>query len=73
LSVARFCRTESISESSFYRWRRWLADEAASGAASPSPKPGFVEVGALSGDAAEPAWQVELALGADIVLRIGRR
>lgn len=29
LSVSEFCRRESVTQNSFYRWRRILTDEAA--------------------------------------------
>jgi hypothetical protein len=69
-SVKDFCRAESISTASFYRWRRRLAapDQAPPTAAQVSA---FVDLGALGGEP-PPAWQVELELGAGVVLRVRR-
>jgi transposase-like protein len=80
-SVEAFCRGEGISPASFYRWRRQLA-EGAAGAQSerngPST-PAFVDLGRLSaagrelgdpGTTATGAWELELALGSGLVLRL---
>ena len=67
LSVESFCDAEGIGRSAFWRWWRRLSDEDAArtgdggGAA-------FVEL-----SAAQPAsWDVELELGAGVVLRVRR-
>ena len=82
LSVAEFCRRESVSTASFYTWRKRLG--AAVGqvppAAAPTCGPAFLELGALGawGEAGIAAgfgagWEIELDLGAGAVLRLRRR
>ena len=65
LSGEGFCEAEGIGKSAFWRWRRRLSDEAANrdgvGAA-------FVELSA----AQSASWDVELELGAGVVLRVRR-
>ena len=76
LSIAEFCRRESISTASFYNWRKRLGG-AASGAtvAAASVEDGaFLELGVLGSEAAGPApWEIELELGAGMVLRLRQR
>ena len=68
-SIEAFCRGESITTASFYRWRKQLSETA--GAAevgrSDSP-PAFVDLGAFSdgGD----GWELEVSLGRGAVLRL---
>ena len=64
LSGEGFCEAEGIGRSAFWRWRRRLADEDAARAGDGVA---FVEL------SAEPAsWDVELELGAGVVLRVRR-
>ena len=65
LSGEGFCEAEGIGRSAFWRWRRRLSDEAAAGDGGGAA---FVEL-----SAARPAsWDVELELGAGVVLRVRR-
>ena len=76
-TVKQFCKAESISAWSFYRWRKQLTRPA--GAALPA---GFIDVGAMpatpaarpKAQAAAPATGVEvrLDLGHGLVLHIVR-
>ena len=66
LSGEGFCEAEGIGRSAFWRWRRRLADEDA--ARGDGGEPMFV---ALS-DARPASWDVELKLGAGVVLRVRR-
>jgi putative transposase len=68
LDVAAFCRAESVSAASFYRWRRQLAGEV-SVPATVAAAPRFIELGALG---AHRQWELELELGAGVVLRLRR-
>lgn len=52
LSVAAFCREESISAPAFYSWRRRL--QAPSAAAERTPPSGFVPVQITSGASSGP-------------------
>lgn len=70
-SVCAFCRAEGITQSSFYYWRKRYRQTTA-----PASAP-FIEVGTLGGTQSAPAaadggWEVELSLGADVVLRLRR-
>ena len=71
-SVEAFCRAESVSPGSFYRWRRQLSGTAGAEKrttpASLAP-PAFVDLGAL-GDG-RGGWELELALGGALRLRGG--
>lgn len=81
-SVEAFCRGEGVSPASFYRWRRQLAERAASlEAAHQSPVssvPAFLDLGRLAGAGGGPdrggdakrAWELELSLGGGLVLRL---
>lgn len=74
-SVTLFCRRESISPSSFYRWRQKLAGTPIAPAAT-ADGPAFIDAGALTdrqtSSSAVPPWDVELDLGAGVVLRLRR-
>lgn len=72
-----FCREHDVALSTFARWRRILAGQTAPTAAEPRGEPErlFTELtvplsGRSLGDA--PPWEVELALGAGMVLRMRR-
>ena len=71
LTKVAFCKQRSVATSSLNRWQRILEGQSESG--------GFIDVTeplSLAPASASPssdpddAWQVELALGNDIVLRI---
>ena len=78
LGVSAFCAAHGVSTASFYLWRRRLVAEAAAPMAEPV---GFLDLGELDLQApeGEPAprpsggWEVELALGQGLVLRLRRR
>lgn len=76
--IKPFCQAELVSEATFYRWRKQLAE---SGDAMPS---GFIDVGVMPPPAAQSATQCELTgagaalevrldLGHGLVLQIVRR
>lgn len=79
LGIAAFCQSEGISTASFYAWRRRLRG-ASHGDALPDPAaatlagaPAFLDLGTLgTGEGAARPWQIELTLGADVVLRLRR-
>ena len=78
LSVADFCRRESISTASFYRWRRLLGGGLEQ--ATPcEPTSDFVDLGLLNrgseeDEASAPAGRLELTLdlGGGVVLHLVR-
>lgn len=79
LSVEAFCRGEGVSTASFYQWRKRLDAEGASrevvrGKPSEALQERFIDLGALglaaSDEAAGLPWQIELELGAGVVLRL---
>lgn len=76
LSVSEFCRRESISTASFYSWRKRLggATPGATVAEIGAEDGAFLELGVLGSEAASPArWEIELELGAGMILRLRRR
>ena len=76
LSISAFCGSEGISTASFYSWRKRLGAVAPGSAlAETTPEDGaFLELGVLGSEAASPApWDVELQMGAGLVLRLRRR
>jgi transposase-like protein len=76
LSIAAFCRAEDVSTASFYSWRKRLgAPTPGASVAEPSAEDGtFLELGVLGNEAAGPSpWDIELELGAGMVLRLRRR
>lgn len=73
-SVESFCRVRSISPANFYRWRRRLSGQPAAGVAaaeSGQAAPAFVDLGALG--SGRGGWELELALGGGVVLRLRGR
>jgi hypothetical protein len=75
LSIAAFCRAEDVSTASFYSWRKRLGAATSGGAvAEDAAEDGmFLELGVLGGEAAGPRpWDIELELGAGMVLRLRR-
>lgn len=69
-SVEAFCRSESMSPASFYRWRRLLLETMGDTetASPPVSEPAFLDLGTLGGG--RRRWDLELDLGAGIVLRL---
>lgn len=76
LAVEAFCRRESISTSSFYRWRSLLSDSSMREVATLSPMStpgggsGFVELGTLQ--AGHVALELRLDLGGGVLLHLVR-
>jgi hypothetical protein len=76
LSIEAFCRTEGVSTASFYSWRKRLgAPTPGASVAEPTAEEGtFLELGTLGPEVAGTApWDIELELGAGMVLRLRRR
>ena len=70
-SIEAFCRAQSVSAASFYRWRRRLSEggKVPESAAEPAAaRAAFVDLGMLGGCAR--GWELELALGEGLVLRL---
>lgn len=70
-SVDAFCRAQSVSSASFSRWRRRFSDKPAAveaTAKSAAAPPAFVDLGAVGGG--RGGWELELALGGGVVLRL---
>jgi putative transposase len=73
LAVAAFCRAEGISTASFYTWRRRLGEAAPSDSSAPVAGPGFLELEAMAPPLRTAApWDLEVDLGAGVVLRLRR-
>lgn len=85
LGVTAFCQTEGISTASFYAWRKRITGAtpppaavsdcaaAPSGRATGAAVP-FLDLGAFLDTRPEGShWDLELALGAGVVLRLRRR
>lgn len=76
LSIAEFCRTEDISLSSFYQWRQRLAAERGNAEGKPAPvtENAFIDLGAIGQGANDDSgpWDLELQLGANVMLRLRR-
>jgi hypothetical protein len=70
LGIAAFCRAEGIGTASFYTWRKRLAADAGP---TPVGEPAFLDLGPLAGPTSnEATWDIELELGAGVVLRLRR-
>lgn len=67
-SVTRraFCAEAGVSPTTLDYWRRKLRDEG-------SAMAGFIELGAGGSEAGRSGWDVELALGDGVVLKLARR
>lgn len=75
LSVRAFCAAQGVSTASFYLWRKRLGGEVARAA-----PPGFLELvelgrdgGAQEDHCSGGGWELELALGDGLVVRLRRR
>jgi transposase-like protein len=76
--IKPFCKAELVSEATFYRWRKQLAETG-----DATPAVGFVDVGVMSSapeaqsmtqdQLASAALEVRLDLGHGVVLHIVRR
>ena len=73
LGVSGFCRAEGIGTASFYKWRQRLVADARSETLAPVNEPRFLDLGPLAGPTTVgSAWDIELELGAGVVLRLRR-
>ena len=68
LSVTAFCRGEEISPASYFRWRERLVRDTAV-QETRTAATGFIDLGTLG---AGRAWELEIDLGAGVVLRLRR-
>ena len=72
LSVASFCAHESISVSSFQRWRALVASaSAAADVRTPARQEAFVDLGML-GSSGGSRLELKLDLGGGVVLHLVR-
>jgi len=71
LSQRAFCERRGLAYATFCGWRRRLREELAARARE-SDGPAFVELD-VAGAASGSGWEVELALGEGVVLRLRRR
>lgn len=67
----RFCREQGIALSSFDRWRTKLREHPPT-QPKISANPVFVELSSDTPTPVTPAWDVELQLGAGVILRLRR-
>jgi hypothetical protein len=77
LGIAAFCRGEGVSTASFYAWRKRLRQPPAPAGGSASGETQarhdtFLDLGALGGGGGAGRWDIELALGDGVVLRLRR-
>jgi len=75
LSVTAFCAAQGVSTASFYVWRKRLCADSER---MPPVAARFLDLGELAAHAGAGAddsggWEVELALGDGLVLRLRRR
>lgn len=76
--IKAFCQAEAVSEATFYRWRKTLAERG-----GVTPAAGFIDVGVIPPATAAPSMtqsepagatlEVRLDLGHGLVLQIVRR
>lgn len=74
---AAFCRDESVSPASFYRWRSLLGTAADAGripaASALSPaRTEFVDLGPLTTLPSSPSFELHLDLGGGLMLHLAR-
>ena len=74
LGVEAFCRRESISAASFYRWRGLLGDGRLGGeVVHHQPAPAFVDLGALNCTSLpRPRLDLKLDLGDGLIVHLVR-
>ena len=73
LSVMEFCRRESISDGSFYRWRALLGDAVTARKSSNLAPAAFMDLGILGpAPSTVPRMELKLDLGGGIVLQLVR-
>ena len=74
LSVSAFCRGETVSTASFYRWRGLLDGQDGGGGLPMRSEPGFVDLGTLRGESGRAAAvELRLDLGGGLTLHLVRR
>ena len=73
-SIPAFCRAEGIRPRTFYGWRARLNATAREAVVAPTPNGAarFLDLGTLGAAGAGP-WDLELELGAGVILRLRRR
>jgi len=76
-TVVAFCRRESVSPASFYRWRALVGDQrpqrAMTASIGQAPEPvGFVDLGALGERATSGRIDLRLDLGGGLSLHLVR-
>ena len=73
-SIPAFCRAEGIRPRTFYGWRARLNATAREAVVAPTPNGAarFLDLGTLGAARAGP-WDLELELGAGVILRLRRR
>ena len=78
LTVAAFCRRESVSAACFYRWRGQLSVAATDATALPvaraiaQGKTEFVDLGALGTTEPSSRFELRLDLGGGVMLQLRR-
>jgi transposase-like protein len=73
MAVDAFCEQEGVSPQTFYRWRARLGKEAVVATPAVRAPAGFVDLGALAGDAlASSRLELKLDLGGGVVLQLIR-
>ena len=70
LSVRAFCAAQGVSTASLYLWRKRLGGDHEQEAPAAAR---FLDLGELEAHAGAGGWEVELALGDGLVLRLRRR
>lgn len=70
LTKAAFCQIHSIAPSNLYRWQKLLAEESTTDDFINITEPLVQAVPETSVPVSDNLWQVELALGAGVVLRV---
>jgi transposase-like protein len=72
-TIKQFCRTQGISEASFYLWRKRLSDHSlpTTSKQREASEPAFIDLGAL--DAANQGrWEITLSLGNGVELKLSQ-
>ena len=74
LSAPKFCEQYNVGYASFCSWRKRLSlTSVTEPTGDPAhPEPNFVAVDPMPLQADNPQWLVELQLGSDVILRVGK-